>query len=411
MSTIVSLRTFKFIFVISLLFFSIRGFALAEYFDADHSEISRIVGYGTICLYYYTGIVGFSIQPFVNFTLEATSPIVITEKEDSFAKNLWVPDSVIAHEPLSWSSLSSPEPYDPLQEVLEKTPVSNSPNYVLTPKLGAMERMATENPELLKRYLISMPYWHVEETRVWSASRIFSVVRIGRKKGNDPFPPRLYSNIWVNIGFSTEGADVTERLGRLTVKNGESVEFKLTPTRNLDRYRGSIDIVAGPVSVVIGESSSDSEPGLIRAVLRSLERESTLLAEQSSWDGVREVLPENVLRRGTSEFNLKEGMQGGIYIGDIWVNQGEPGYIYLTAYEVIYGTELSAGRLKGRSSKRAGWSDDPEELFLYNPEFTIYEGNWGEYYAARFEAWFVPDSGEDERKILEKVFKIEGWQR
>ena len=41
----------------------------------------------------------------------------------------------------------------------------------------------------------------------------------------------------------------------------------------------------------------------------------------------------------------------------------------------------------------------------------IGEGDWGKYYAARFEVWFDPDSGAPERKLLEKNFKIEGWQR
>ncbi len=35
----------------------------------------------------------------------------------------------------------------------------------------------------------------------------------------------------------------------------------------------------------------------------------------------------------------------------------------------------------------------------------------GQPYAARFELWFVPDSGQGERKLLERIFKIEGWQR
>ena len=39
------------------------------------------------------------------------------------------------------------------------------------------------------------------------------------------------------------------------------------------------------------------------------------------------------------------------------------------------------------------------------------EGNWDQYYAARFELWFRPDSGAPERKITEKVFRIQGWQR
>lgn len=50
-------------------------------------------------------------------------------------------------------------------------------------------------------------------------------------------------------------------------------------------------------------------------------------------------------------------------------------------------------------------------MFFSEASFTIYEGDWDKPYAARFEVWFVPDSGKPERKLMEKVFKIEGWQR
>ena len=75
------------------------------------------------------------------------------------------------------------------------------------------------------------------------------------------------------------------------------------------------------------------------------------------------------------------------------------------------GTPLSAARLKEASNEWIGWSDDPGELFLSNTHITIYEGDWGKPYAARFEVWFVPDSGSPQRKLIEKVYKIEGWQR
>jgi hypothetical protein len=29
----------------------------------------------------------------------------------------------------------------------------------------------------------------------------------------------------------------------------------------------------------------------------------------------------------------------------------------------------------------------------------------------RFEVWFKPDSTNPERKLAERIFKIEGWQR
>jgi hypothetical protein len=43
--------------------------------------------------------------------------------------------------------------------------------------------------------------------------------------------------------------------------------------------------------------------------------------------------------------------------------------------------------------------------------FTIYEGDWGKPYAARFEVWFEPTENGNERKLFEKNFIIEGWQR
>jgi hypothetical protein len=67
----------------------------------------------------------------------------------------------------------------------------------------------------------------------------------------------------------------------------------------------------------------------------------------------------------------------------------------------------------GRTTVKADLTNltDTHELFFSNTHFTVYEGDWGKPCAARFEIWFVPDSGAPERKLMEKVFKIEGWQR
>ena len=43
--------------------------------------------------------------------------------------------------------------------------------------------------------------------------------------------------------------------------------------------------------------------------------------------------------------------------------------------------------------------------------FLAFSQNWEQYYAARFELWFRPDSGAPERIITQKVFRIQGWQR
>ena len=122
-------------------------------------------------------------------------------------------------------------------------------------------------------------------------------------------------------------------------------------------------------------------------------------------------LPEDAIKRGPEEFVLRDGMQPGIYNLTLRLNPGEPGVTYLKAYEVTKETRLSEGRLYDRSNERIGWSQDPEEKFLYENEFTIYEGDWGKPYAARIEVWFRPDTGKPERKLTERICKIEGWQR
>jgi hypothetical protein len=57
------------------------------------------------------------------------------------------------------------------------------------------------------------------------------------------------------------------------------------------------------------------------------------------------------------------------------------------------------------------WSSDAAERFWAKESVTIFEGDWGEPYAARFEVWFDPDSGQADRKLAQRVYKIEGWQR
>jgi hypothetical protein len=114
-------------------------------------------------------------------------------------------------------------------------------------------------------------------------------------------------------------------------------------------------------------------------------------------------------RYTTPTFELRKGVQPGIYYAEIWDNPGEPGHFYLRAFEVTRGSSLSRDRLMEKSV-RAGWSDDGAEQFFSSMEFTLYEGDHGDRYAARIEVWFVPDSGQPVRKINEGTWMVEGWQ-
>ena len=108
---------------------------------------------------------------------------------------------------------------------------------------------------------------------------------------------------------------------------------------------------------------------------------------------------------------MYNSFQPGLYEYDIWINSKERGIAYLKAYEITKNIELSSDRLKKRSSIRIEKTNDSIVRFGTKDIFTIYEGDWGKPYAARFELWFKPDNGGAERKIIEKNYKIEGWQR
>ena len=144
------------------------------------------------------------------------------------------------------------------------------------------------------------------------------------------------------------------------------------------------------------------------ALVRTEKEFSQLLENLKDW---KKCLPADSIRRGGPDLILRNSIQGGIYEAAVWCNPGEKGTIYLKAFEITKGTPLSAERLKMNSNCIPGWSGDPHEQFFSAMHFTIYEGRWGQYYGARFEIWFQPDSGGAERKLFEKNYKIQGWER
>ena len=106
------------------------------------------------------------------------------------------------------------------------------------------------------------------------------------------------------------------------------------------------------------------------------------------------------------DFALAASAQGGIYEYKATVSTEEDGAVYLKAYEVTRNSPLSVGRLKARTLEKV-----EKGSRTVGKDFTIYEGDWGKYYAARLEIWFIPANGGPERKLKEKVFKVDGWMR
>jgi hypothetical protein len=118
------------------------------------------------------------------------------------------------------------------------------------------------------------------------------------------------------------------------------------------------------------------------------------------------------------DFYIYNSFQPGLYQYAFWTKRIDKGKIYLKAFEVTKNDPLSVDRLKESSTITVYNPTDKLVMFQMDKgnsdlgrQFTIYEGDWGKPYAARFEIWFIPDNGGKERKLIEKNYKIEGWQR
>lgn len=111
----------------------------------------------------------------------------------------------------------------------------------------------------------------------------------------------------------------------------------------------------------------------------------------------------------TTFLQLRNSFQGGIYEYSFYYPSLPEGVIWLRCYEVTKNVPLSESRITWKSCQQVKGTDHFACL-VNAKEFTIYEGDWGDCYAARIEVWFKDKSGQ-KRKLLEKIYGVEGWMR
>ena len=158
---------------------------------------------------------------------------------------------------------------------------------------------------------------------------------------------------------------------------------------------GSARVYIYDESVVLGRQMTVKMLELVNREFEALETEN----DMSAYDEKRPLTVK-----------LYNGMQGGMYLLDIWCNPGETGTLSVRAQEITKGTRLSEDRLKEHQVKVYGCSQT-DVSFHSQIDFTIYEGNWEQYYGARLELWFTPDSGAPARQIWAENYRIQGWMR
>lgn len=336
--------------------------------------------------------------------------------EDKFADSLTIPDNIEISVPKNWEGETLGTQEDEFQKsLLAALEVSGSDDSSITVEVTSLVQLKRNAPDIIKRYFATSPCWrlfsergNLYATRRWMLGSQWRYSLHGYY-GNfddehgtkDKFQTRL------TVGFS--GKPWSQGSKTTYLKEGQSVNLKLSEGNQMNESHCVIN--ADGLFVEVFEQSKAKERRLTKAALSYLEQELSPLLQQPTWDKIKGIIPSNSIKNGESSIQLWNSFQPGLYDSEIWVNPGEHGMIYLKAFEVTKNYPLSVDSLKEYSNEWVGWSDNPNELFFSNTHFTIYEGDWGKPYAARFEVWFVPDSGALERKLLEKIFKIEGWQR
>jgi len=340
--------------------------------------------------------------------------------EDGFADNLTIPANIEINDPTTENAVGALPIKDPFQQaLLAALDIPGGDDPAVLAEIPSLVRLQREHPALLRRYLAANPSWRVYQergeifaTRRWTVNGqrryslhgYYSAFDFRGEMAADT--GRFQSRTTINLNgrsWIRDNDTVTH------LKVGQSAPLKLTLGNQ--QQESTCIISADKPLLEIFEQSATRERRLTKAVITFLESEFRPLIVSPAWETCERLLPPDTIGTEEPGIELQNSFQPGIYNATIRVNPGEPGMIFLKAFEITKGTRLSEARLKERTNEWIGWSSNPTENFLSNSNFTIYEGDWGKPYAARFEVWFQPDNKNPERKLLERVFKIEGWMR
>lgn len=340
--------------------------------------------------------------------------------EDNFNDTHVLPDDIAYEEPAENPNQSVPV-YSKeicqddfslavLKAFADTTPVDKT----LSIDLGSLKNLSETRREFLLDYLAAHPGWWLHKD-----GDTLCATRRWKVNGNWYHPLHGYYNSWASAdeGFAFQTRTTLGFpgfvLGRPKKEEIHFLESKveIDTTKKQERKDEYICAKGEAVSLMVFDQTKINEHRITRAVLAFLKDEFEKLEKATTREEMMALLPEDAVVKGEDSFVLRDDVQPGIYNLTLRVNPGEAGTVYLKAFEVTENLPLSVGRLEDRSNERVGWSENPEEKFLSEVEFTIYEGDWEKYYAARFEVWFRPASGGEERKLMERIYKIEGWMR
>ncbi|MCM8534521.1 MAG: hypothetical protein NE334_01150 [Lentisphaeraceae bacterium] len=341
--------------------------------------------------------------------------------EDGFADDLELPQDIILALPKpevrdNYDTKSS-NTVDQMQKAIrEALQTEGNSDTTILPNIPSLRDASATHSKLFQEYIEASPDWHIFiERGNRFASRRWSY------NGTPKDTLHGYISDFNNTNsFQTRSLLCLDRKqwSRYSIhhydEGSKPIQPKMTMGNRLHESRIMIDCEG--VWIEIFEQSVKPERRITNTTITFLEQEFNNFLKDPSM-AVKKAKARSAeqakqqLNKDEYPFQLINGMQPGIYKVAYFLNPGEAGVVYLKAFEITQSTALSAYRLEEKSKTRITWSNNTDEVFSAKAGFTIYEGDWGKPYGARFEVWFKPDSNDPERKLAERNFKIEGWQR
>ena len=366
------------------------------------------------------------------------------ESEDNFGKDIVIPEDMVMEEPInSYTYDNNTIKYSevkkaktaPAQEIdaegkmlidmlLDK---NNKGSVNINTELPVLAKFTDKNRQKLIQHLKTTSHW-----RIVQDDKIYAIRRFTTDKGFFDSLNGYYGSFDLVDRFEHWDEDIYFQFRIILSLDGEVMSKpwnkmyskyevctgirKLKTKRSVNHgIESYLVLSSNGVTLEIMEDTKQQGRVFTQAACKLISNELQDVLDSGAMtiaDFEQNMINAGRAGRVESDIWIENGMQGGMYNVFAHVNAKEAGFAYLKVYEATKNTPLSSHSIKAKSKKVMDFSEDNNNLkFLYERSITIYEGDWGVYYPARFELWFVPDSEQDERKLIEQIFKVEGWMR
>lgn len=336
---------------------------------------------------------------------------------DSFAEQLEIPADLEFDLPQEWPPAGFAKDE---HQAFVKQAFLNREEYSSEVKaeLSNLKSAVTDHPQLLERFLATHQGWRLHHDGSIKETQRRWIQNGSWLSKMDRCYPYNYNDSQLQFSTSLKlkwGQRVPQQFHQPTIaKNGELVVPTLHASSYGPNWSQCFFHIGNQLQLQITETSPVENRAVTQSSLDFINKELEAFAGAVEWKDLKSALSSH-FREGPESLEIYQEAyyprmsdEVGSYSMCLWINPGEPGSVYMKAFEVTKNHPLSETGLRYKTSERIGWSTNPEEKFFANSTFSIREGESGQPYAARFEVWFRPLSGEPERKLMEKVILIEG---